>query len=72
MEEKIYEARPFFYLVLAFYALAISRNSPVMVVSGLLLLLAGVWVWRLRHNYRLYYRERRSLRMRTSGARQWR
>jgi hypothetical protein len=64
MEEKLYESRPFVYLVLAFYALVVSRSSLMMVASGLLLLLAGTWVWRSRYNYRLYYRKHLSVRPR--------
>ena len=57
LEEKLYEARPFVYFVLSFYALVLSRSSSLMVVSGAILLLAGGWVLKMRNDYRLYYRQ---------------
>ncbi|MCM2321816.1 MAG: hypothetical protein NDJ90_00980 [Oligoflexia bacterium] len=52
MEKMMYELRPHFYLLAAFYALVISRASPVMVLSGLTLLGCGLWVLRVRSDYR--------------------
>jgi hypothetical protein len=47
MEPKFYEARPYIYICLAFYALAISHNSKLMISSGVLLFLTGVWVLKI-------------------------
>ncbi|MCM2277365.1 MAG: hypothetical protein NDJ89_04760 [Oligoflexia bacterium] len=58
MEKMMYELRPHFYLLAAFYALVISRTSPIMVLSGLMLLGCGLWVLRARSDYR----RRRKLR----------
>lgn len=62
MEEKLYEAKPYIYLALSFYALVISHSSLLMIVSGGLLFGTGIWVFRMRQQYRHYYREMAKLK----------
>ncbi len=57
MEEKIYEARPYIYLGLSFYAIVVSHSSALMVFSGALLFMTGAWVVKMRSEYRYYYRQ---------------
>jgi hypothetical protein len=47
----LYEALPYLYLV-ASVAAILSLNSFFALVSGCLFAVAGVWVWRLRRQYR--------------------
>jgi hypothetical protein len=66
MEKFIYEHRPHFYLALAIYSLVISRNSALMIGSGLLLLGCAYYVYNVRHTYRknleVYIRQMRALK----------
>ena len=57
MEEKLYEARPIVYLILAVCAFVSAKGSILILSSGGLLAVAGIWTWRMRHNYRMYYRQ---------------
>lgn len=66
MEKFIYEHRPHFYLALSLYSLVISRNSLLMIGSGLLLLGCSYYVYQVRQTYRknldVYIRQMRALK----------
>jgi hypothetical protein len=52
MEQFFYENRPAIYGLISFYALFISRNSALMIVSGLILLGCALRVYFLRREYK--------------------
>lgn len=52
MEQFFYENRPTIYGLISFYALFISRNSALMVVSGLVLLGCAIRIQLLRREYK--------------------
>lgn len=52
MEKLMYEARPYVYGALSFYALFLSHNSTLMIVSGLALACCCAKVASLRIGHR--------------------
>lgn len=52
MEKFLYENRPMIYGLIAFYAIFVSRNSFLMVASGLVLLYCSVRIYKMRHDYK--------------------
>ncbi|MBC7464596.1 MAG: hypothetical protein H7256_01265 [Bdellovibrio sp.] len=52
MEKLIYEARPYFYGALSFYALVMSHNSPLMIACGLALGVCCALIISRRSGYR--------------------
>jgi hypothetical protein len=60
MEKLAYKYRPHICFGLAFYALFVSRNSTVMIDSGLVLLVCGTYIALARSAYRSRYERGRS------------
>ncbi len=54
MDQKrfLYEARPYIYGVIGFYALVISRQGTVMIISGVLMSLCCLFISSMRYQYR--------------------
>lgn len=52
MEKFIYEARPYIYGAISFYALFLSHNSGLMIASGIALGICCLWILNRRASYR--------------------
>lgn len=52
MEEVIYKHRPHIYAAVSIVALLLSRNSPLLAASGLILLLCSAYVLKARSDYK--------------------
>jgi hypothetical protein len=48
----LWEWRPVIYLFLGFGSIVFSRGSWILIASGVLFLVAGVWVFQMRKEYR--------------------
>jgi hypothetical protein len=60
LEKLTYEARPYFYGAVATYCLANASQSRLLFFSGILIGFAGIYVFKLRRDYRTKNRKRRS------------
>jgi hypothetical protein len=57
VEEFLYEARPYFYALIAIGVLLYYQGSNIGIFSGVLLICAAGIIIKLRHNYRKSHRE---------------
>lgn len=53
MEKFIYELRPFFFFIAGVAAL-VARTHPLMIISGILLIVASSHILHSRYKHRLY------------------
>lgn len=61
-KKTLYEMRPYFYGVLSIYAVFLSKNSPLMIVSGIMMGACCVWVSCLRYMYRKQLAEMKQIK----------
>jgi NhaP-type Na+/H+ or K+/H+ antiporter len=52
LEQLQYEARPYFYAVIAAYALFGAGHSKILFFSGILAAFASYYVFKVRREYR--------------------
>jgi hypothetical protein len=57
LEKIIYEGRPYFYALAAIFCLANASNSKILLLSGILLSFSGLYVIKLRRDYRAQNRK---------------